>query len=217
MDKWTESSQPDATETYAPNRLLVLAEESGVAKAKLSITQTLMLGILAGAFIAFGAMFYTVVMTESALGYGPGQMLGGIAFSLGLILVIVGGAELFSGNNLLAIAWAEQLISTRALLRNWTLVYVGNLIGAPIRDKLIHYLPSDEAAKVKDCAALFIVAEKEELFDNKDHAKLAYDRMPGTKKKYVSIPNITHYGIYRESRDQAIKLAVEWFDQYLKK
>jgi len=94
---------------------------------------------------------------------------------------------------------------------------VGNLIGAPIRDKLIHYLPSDEAAKVKDCAALFIVAEKEELFDNKDHAKLAYDRMTGTKKKYVSVPNITHYGIYRESRNEAMKMAIEWFDQYLKK
>ena len=64
---------------------------------------------------------------------------------------------------------------------------------------------------------LFIVAEKEELFDNKEHAKLAYDRMPGTKKKYVVIPGITHYGIYREARDQAIKLAIEWFDQQLKK
>lgn len=94
---------------------------------------------------------------------------------------------------------------------------VGNLIGAPIRDKLLHYAPVEEAAKVKDCAALFIVAEKEELFDNKDHAKLAYDRMLGTKKKYVSIPNIAHYGIYREQRQQAIKLAIEWFDQYLKK
>ena len=94
---------------------------------------------------------------------------------------------------------------------------IGNLIGAPIRDKMANYVPGDQAAKVKDCAVLFIVAEKEELFDNKDHAKLAYDRMPGTKKKYVVVPNITHYGIYRESRDQAIKLAIEWFDQYLKK
>ncbi|HEY9436456.1 MAG TPA: alpha/beta fold hydrolase [Blastocatellia bacterium] len=94
---------------------------------------------------------------------------------------------------------------------------VGNLIGAPIRDKLLHYAPVEEAAKVKDCAALFVVAEKEELFDNKDHAKLAYDRMPGAKKKYVSVPNITHYGIYREQRQQAIKMAIEWFDQYLKK
>ncbi len=94
---------------------------------------------------------------------------------------------------------------------------VGNLIGAPLRDKLLQYAPVEEAGRVQDCAVLFIVAEKEELFDNKDHAKLAYDRMAGTKKKYVSLPNITHYGIYRESRDQAIKLAVEWFDQYLKK
>ncbi len=92
----------------------------------------------------------------------------------------------------------------------------GNLIGAPIREKFLQYAPVEDAAKVKETAVLFIVAEKEELFDNKDHAKLAYDRMPGTKKKYVSIPNIAHYGIYRESRDQAIKLAVEWFDQYLK-
>ena len=94
---------------------------------------------------------------------------------------------------------------------------VGNLIGAPIRDKLLHYAPVEEAAKVKDCATLFVVAEKEELFDNKDHAKLAYDRMPGAKKKYVSVPNITHYGIYREQRQQAIKMAIEWFDQYLRK
>ncbi|MGA9772031.1 MAG: alpha/beta fold hydrolase [Blastocatellia bacterium] len=94
---------------------------------------------------------------------------------------------------------------------------VGNLIGAPIREKLLHYAPIEEAAKVKDCAALFIVAEKEELFDNNAHAKLAFDRMPGAKKKYVSLPNITHYGVYRELREQAIKLAIEWFDQYLKK
>jgi dienelactone hydrolase len=94
---------------------------------------------------------------------------------------------------------------------------VGNLIGAPIRDKLLLFTPVDDAPKVKDCAVLFIVAEKEELFDNKDHAKLAYDRMPGTKKKYVVVPGITHYGIYREQRDQAIKLAIDWFDEYLKK
>lgn len=96
-------------------------------------------------------------------------------------------------------------------------VTVGRLIGAPIRDKFLQFAPVADAAQVKDAAVLFIVAEKEELFDNKDHGKLAYDRMTGAKKKYVAIPNITHYGIYRESRDQAIKLAVEWFDQYLKK
>ena len=96
-------------------------------------------------------------------------------------------------------------------------VTVGRLIGAPIREKFLQFAPVEDAVKVKDTAVLFIVAEKEELFDNKDHAKLAYDRMSGTKKKYVSIPNITHYGIYRESRDQAIKMAVDWFNEHLKK
>jgi hypothetical protein len=93
---------------------------------------------------------------------------------------------------------------------------IGNLIGAPIRDKLLLYAPVEDAAKLKNCAALFIDAEKEELFDIKDHGKLAYDRAP-QPKKYVLIPGITHYGIYREERERAIKLAIEWFDQYLKK
>ena len=79
------------------------------------------------------------------------------------------------------------------------------------------YAPIDEAAKLKDCAALFLVADKEELFDNKDHAKLAYDRMPGKNKKYINDPEITHYGIYRERRQDAMKEAIAWFDQYLKK
>ena len=93
----------------------------------------------------------------------------------------------------------------------------GNLIGAPIRDHLLRAGFVEDAARLTNCAALFIDAEKEELFDNKDHARLAYERMPGKDKKYVLIPGITHYGIYRESYDQAIKLAIEWFDQYLKK
>ncbi len=93
---------------------------------------------------------------------------------------------------------------------------IGNLIGAPIRDKLLLYAPVEDAAKLKNCAALFIDAEKEELFDIKDHGKLAYDRAP-QPKKYVLIPAITHYGIYSTAREQAVKLAIEWFDQYLKK
>ena len=93
---------------------------------------------------------------------------------------------------------------------------IGNLQGAPIRDKLLLYAPVEDAAKLKNCAALFIVAEKEELFDNKDHAKLAYERITGPKK-YVVIPGITHYGVYTTERERAIKLAIEWFDEYLKK
>ena len=88
------------------------------------------LAVLAGAFIAFGAMLYTLVMTNSGLGLGPGRLLGGVAFSLGLILVVIAGAELFTGNNLIVMACADRKISGLDMLRNWTLVYIGNLIGA---------------------------------------------------------------------------------------
>lgn len=96
-------------------------------------------------------------------------------------------------------------------------VTVGKLVGAPIREKFLQFAPVEDGPNVKNAAVLFIVAEKEELFDNKDHAKLAYDRMAGTKKKYVVVPNIMHYGIYYEARNQAIKMAIDWFDEYLKK
>lgn len=93
---------------------------------------------------------------------------------------------------------------------------IGNLSGAPIRSKFINYAPVEEADKAPHCAMLFIIAEKEELFDNRDHAIKAYERARGPKK-LVTIPGITHYGIYTTARQQAQELAIEWFDQHLKK
>ncbi|MEK6324584.1 MAG: alpha/beta fold hydrolase [Acidobacteriota bacterium] len=93
---------------------------------------------------------------------------------------------------------------------------IGNLQGAPIREKLLRYSPVDAAAMIKNCAMLFVVAEKEELFDNAKHAKLVYDRAR-EPKKYVVLPGITHYGIYTTAREQAIKIEIEWYDQHLKK
>ena len=93
---------------------------------------------------------------------------------------------------------------------------VGNLRGAPIRERLMHYAPVEEMDKAAKCAMLFIVAEKEELLDNKDHGVKAYERAKGPKK-LVTIPNITHYdGIYEEARAQAQKLAIEWYNAHLK-
>ena len=92
---------------------------------------------------------------------------------------------------------------------------IGNLQGAPIREKLLRYAPVDDVPLIKNCAMMFIVAEKEELFDNALHAKLAYDRAR-EPKKYVVIPGITHYGVYTTAREQAAKLAIEWFDKQLK-
>jgi len=117
-------------DAYAPAEMATRVERIGVIKAKLATVPTLALGLLAGAFIAFGAMFFTLVMTQADLGFGPARLLGGVAFSLGLILVVVGGAELFTGNSLIVMAWAHHKITARALLRNWTLVYVANLAGA---------------------------------------------------------------------------------------
>lgn len=92
---------------------------------------------------------------------------------------------------------------------------VGNLRGAPIRERLMHYAPVEDADKAVGCAMLFIIAEKEELFDNRDHGIKAHQRAKGPKK-LVTVPNITHYGIYNEARAQAQKLAIEWFEEHLK-
>ncbi len=93
---------------------------------------------------------------------------------------------------------------------------IGNLRGAPIRDKLAQYAPVEDADKAPGCAMLFILAEKEELFNNQEHGILAHERAKGPKK-LVIIPKITHYGVYTQARGQAQKLAIEWFDEHLKR
>lgn len=92
---------------------------------------------------------------------------------------------------------------------------IGNLRGAPIRSRFADYVPVDDILRVTNCAIQFVIAEKEELFDNKNHAILAHERFKGPKNLVV-VPKITHYGIYYEARKQAQQLAVEWFDKHLK-
>jgi formate/nitrite transporter len=106
------------------------AERTGAEKAAAPAFGLLMLAVLAGAFISLGAGFFTTVTTDTGLGYGVTRLMGGLAFSLGLYLVVVAGGELFTGNNLLVMAWASRRITTALLLRNWGLVYAGNTIGA---------------------------------------------------------------------------------------
>ena len=107
------------------------AENVGVAKACMSPANVFALSILAGAFIALGAIFATTTMAGGGdLPYGVVRLLGGLTFTLGLILVVVAGAELFTGNNLIVMAWASRRVSTARLLGNWALVFTGNFVGA---------------------------------------------------------------------------------------
>ena len=117
-------------DAYSPEQIANRVEESGVAKAQLPLLTLTMLGLLAGAFIALGALYYTIVASDDTLGFAVTRVLGGLVFSVGLVLVIVAGGELFTGNNLLAMAWVDGRISTRELLRNWSVALAANAVGA---------------------------------------------------------------------------------------
>lgn len=123
---------PTGIDSYKASDIAILVENAGVAKARLPFVRMCTLGILAGAFIALGAVVYTFVMTGVDPAYGPARLLGGVAFSLGLILVIVGGAELFTGNALMVMAAVDGRISAAELMRSWVIVYFANFAGAVV-------------------------------------------------------------------------------------
>ncbi len=132
MNKATDSA-PIVADIAAPlpPEMALACETAGAAKAGRDALALIVLGLLAGAFIALGAMFMTVVLTGTGeLPWGVARLLAGLVFSLGLILVIVGGAELFTGDSLMIVACASRRITPGALLRAWSLVYVGNVAGA---------------------------------------------------------------------------------------
>jgi formate/nitrite transporter len=127
-----------------PAEMAARAEFLGVRKAEMPFLKMFMLSVLAGAFIALGAIFATTIGAggmavttadgaaafNTGLPYGVTRLLMGVVFSLGLILVVVGGAELFTGNNLIVMAWANGKVTGRALIRNWIIVYLGNFVGS---------------------------------------------------------------------------------------
>ncbi|MDK3074692.1 formate/nitrite transporter family protein [Sedimentitalea sp. JM2-8] len=117
-------------DAYGPAKIALLVEDVGIAKARLPLFQMFVLAILAGAFIGFGAAAYSAVMSGIDPAFGPHKLLGGVVFSLGLVLVVVGGAELFTGNALMVMAAVDRRITAPELLRSWTVVYLGNLAGA---------------------------------------------------------------------------------------
>jgi formate transporter len=117
-------------DAYSPREIAERVHGVCVAKATTPLLSLVMLGVLAGAFIGLGSLFYVIVLSDPALGFAASRVLGGAVFSLGLLLVVVAGAELFTGNNLLAMAWAQGSLTTRDVLNNGAVVCAANFAGA---------------------------------------------------------------------------------------
>ncbi len=140
----TDTPPPVTLDALLPPAMATKAEDLGVKKANLNILNMVILAVLAGAFIAIGAIFATTVSAGSmaintgaaelafktSLPYGVIRLLAGLVFTVGLILVVVGGAELFTGNNLIIMAFMSGKVSLQLLLKNWVVVWIGNLIGS---------------------------------------------------------------------------------------
>ena len=132
------SSPPALTlDALVPASMARKAEEMGVVKTEMVTSRLFVLAILAGAFISLGALFSTVVTADGGTSPGVSRLLGGVVFSLGLLLVVVGGAELFTGNTLVIMAFASRRVRLVRLLRNWGIVYLGNAVGAAATAMLV--------------------------------------------------------------------------------
>ena len=144
--------KPISFDALIPKEMAVKAEAVGVAKANLGACQMFALAILAGAFIAMGANYATTVWSglgkiavnagkdiafTTSIPYGIQRLLGGLVFATGLMMVIIGGSELFTGNCLIPMAWASKKVRTGAMLRNWVIVYIGNFVGSVVTAYLV--------------------------------------------------------------------------------
>jgi len=118
------------SDAYSPKEVAGRVNDFCVVKARLPLLSLWMLGMLAGAFIGLGALYFTLVVSDASLGFAAARLVGGVCFSLGLLLIVVAGAELFTGNNLLAMGWADGCVSLREVLRNWIVVCAANFAGA---------------------------------------------------------------------------------------
>ena len=126
-DKKAEYPAPDC---LAPAAIEAKTEAAGVTKANLPIAKAFVLAMFAGAFIAFGGLFFTVFLSDTTLTWGPQRVVGGLCFCLGLVLVLVCGAELFTGNSLMVCALKSGKIGFSQMLSRWVVVWLGNFVGS---------------------------------------------------------------------------------------
>lgn len=125
-------AEPDVfgSNAFAPQEIALRVQAVGVKKARLPWLAQLILSLLGGAFIGMGALFYTLIHSDAGLGFAARQLLAAMSFCLGMLLVVIAGAELFTGNNLIVMARAQGALGNGEVLRNWVIVFAGNLVGA---------------------------------------------------------------------------------------
>ena len=127
-----------AVDALAPADIAGRLEGANVKRAELPVGSLVVLGTLGGIYVGLGGALATLALTDNTLGFGPGRLVAGIAFSLGLVLLVIGGGELFTGNNLMILALASGKVSLRSILRNWMVVYAANAAGAVLLAFTIH-------------------------------------------------------------------------------
>jgi len=142
---------PHATflDAVSPSEIAQRLEAASVQRAGLPTRSLILLAGLGGIYLGFGGALSTLVATETMLGYGLGRLATGLAFSLGLFMLVVAGGELFTGNNLMVLAFASRKISFQAVLRNWVLAYAANAVGAVTLALVIHLSGVMDNAAVK--------------------------------------------------------------------
>jgi len=139
MDNRDSAQKPGVSvDPFAPGEIAARLEAASVLRAALPTRTLILLGLLGGLYIGFGGALATLVLTDNSLGFGLGRFVAGLSFSLGLIMLIVAGGELFTGNNLMVLAYAGGKLSTRAVLRNWGIVLAANAAGAILLALTIH-------------------------------------------------------------------------------
>ena len=134
-------AQPTASvsiDALGPAQTEAKAESLGVTKGSMPAGRLFVAGMLAGAFISFGAMFFCLFTSDSSLPFAVQRAGGGACFCLGLVLVLCCGAELFTGNSLMVCSLLSKRIGPGALLRNWAIVWLGNLAGSLLIVALVY-------------------------------------------------------------------------------
>jgi len=151
-DRGQIPASTDTIDPLKPQEVAAKLESAGVQRGLLATRSLVLLGLLGGVYIGFGGALATLALSDNAIGYGLGRLAAGVAFSVGLIMLVLAGGELFTGNSLMTLALASRKLSLQSLMRNWATTYVTNALGAVVLAFAIHQSGILDAGDVKATA-----------------------------------------------------------------